>query len=168
MISVDTSTVVSELDKYILEIERKLKRMVEGFAYEVALTASEKTPIGDPDNGTSWYQEKYQERFDIYKIPIEGGYHKGAWQYSSNGNFVFNPNSTGKTSGNDAAKFTKQKAIAEYKLGSKFYIGAIGPGYSDLEDNSSLQTSGQGIIKPTIDAIAISYKVDLKRYFDQG
>lgn len=168
MISVDTSTVVSELDKYILEIERRLKRMVEGFAYEVALTASQKTPIGDPDNGNQKYLNWYKRRNDKWGIPIEPGYHKGAWQYSSDGNFVFKPDSTGESSGLDAANFTEQKAIAEYQLGEKFYIGAVGPGYADLENNTSLQTNGQGIIKPTMDSIAISYKVDLKRYFDQG
>ena len=56
---------------------------------------------------------------------------------------------------------------ASYKLGDSFVIGAVGPGYGDLEAGRSSQAP-QGIVAPTLAEIQAANEADLKRYYDAG
>lgn len=158
--------ITKQLEEYSKEVERKLKNMVAGFAREVALAASENTPIG---NATDMMQENtkyrgyYLNRQDEFGIPIEPGYHSGAWQYTE-GTAKFTPVIF---SSNEMANDVENEAESSYQLGNSFSIAAIGPGYADLEGGRSDQAP-EGIGTPTIAQIQAAHQAQLKRYYDAG
>ena len=169
IVAANADNAVSDLDKYIVELERRLKNMVVGFAYEITLHASGSTPIGNaedlseknPDFGQAKYQYLYQTRSESYGIVPLVGFHRNAWVFSLSPSSTFN-----RTIGSNPEEKVKSEGIASYRLGDDFYISATGPGFAKLEDNSSEQTNGKGIVEPTIALIQSTYTVDLKRYFD--
>lgn len=169
ILQANADNAVRDLEKYIIDLEKRLKNMVVGFAYEVTLHASGSTPIGNaedlheenPNKGQRKYQWFYDKRFDSYGIPVNVGFHRNAWVFS------LTPTTTlDRTIGSNPEEKVRSVGNASYRLGDSFYISATGPGFSYLEDNGSTQTNGQGIVKPTIDLIQSTYKVDLKKYFD--
>lgn len=169
IVAANADNAVSDLDKYIVELERRLKNMVVGFAYEITLHASTSTPIGNaedlneqnPDLGQAKYQYLYKTRYDSYAIDPVVGFHRNAWVFSLNPSNGFN-----SVIGSNPEENVRSDATASYRLGDDFYISATGPGYKYLEQNTSEQTNGKGIVEPTIELIQSTYTVDLKRYFD--
>lgn len=178
MISVDTSKTSDDLQKYIADVERRLKSMVAGFAYRIALEAEAATPIGNADivdtgkNGgylslaESAYFDYYKKRADQYprNAPLTVGYHKSAWQYSEDGTFRM---AEGDPS-NDAPNMIYDKAIVSYKLGDTFYIGAKGFGGDGTDSFKVLEGTDNKITGPAMDAIALVYRADLKKYYNEG
>lgn len=162
----NTDEIAKQLEEYSKEVERKMKNMVAGFAREVALAASENTPVGSAEDmlrEKSRYRQYYLDRKDEYGIPVEPGYHSGAWQYSE-GNMKFVPV---VFTSREMADDVFNEAESSYKLGDTFSIGAVGPGYADLEAGRSDQAP-QGIGTPTVAQIQASHEADLKRYYDAG
>lgn len=159
MIQADTTELEKSLLEYKLEVERKLKHMVAGFAKEVALAASLATRIGHVSEGgnTRKYLELYKGRKKTYGIaPIEG-YHKGAWTYTE-GALTFNP--TIFDVGTMADK-TEYQAEVSYKVGDSFTIGATGPAYKMLQGLDDIMGEAESTIRRT-------YQINLKRLYDEG
>lgn len=162
----NTDVIAKQLQEFSKEVERKLHNMIGGFAMEVATAASNNTPEGSSDMfiDGSRYRNYYLNRQDEFGLPIEPGYHKGAWQYTESGNPTFNPNIyTTSEMANDVFA----EASASYKLGESFSIAATGPGYDDIEKGRSGKAP-QGVIEPTVNQIMASHEVDLKRYYEAG
>jgi hypothetical protein len=165
----NADAIAKQLEEYSKEVERRLKNMVAGFAREVALAASENTPVGNAEDIVregayrNYYLDRQKPSPTGYGISAEPGYHSGAWQYSE-GAMKFSPMIF---TSNEMADDVENEASASYKLGDTFAIGAIGPGYADLEGGSSLQAPN-GIGAPTIAQIQASHEADLKRYYDAG
>lgn len=158
--------ITKQLEEYSLDVQKRLKNMVAGFAREVALTAGRNTPVGDLESmmtENSRYRNYYLDRYDDYGIPVEPGYHSGAWQYSE-GTLDFKPVIfTASEMANDVFN----EAEASYQLGDSFAIGAIGPGYADLEGGSS-KDAPNGIGEPTVAEVMSAHQAQLKRYYDAG
>ena len=166
-LQVDISKLEKDLERFNLENNRKLQNAVEMFAVDIAKAASQKTPIGDESSlveGTKYYGY-YDTRAKNLNIPIEVGYHKGAWQYSESGMLDFTPAVTEVSTMLDDVLNIAQM---EYKLGDTFTVGAIGPGYAALENDSSLQTNGQGIMQPALDVVTSVFAVDITRHYQNG
>jgi len=167
MITASNTDVLSkQLEEYSLDVQRRLKNMVAGFAREVSLAASNDTPVGSNDMFIehSRYHNYYLDRKNKHGIPIEPGFHSGAWQYTETGNPTFTPVIFSKE---NAADDNFNEAESSYKLGDDFYIAATGPGYSALENGSSLQAPS-GITAPTLAAIESAHQADFKKYYDAG
>jgi hypothetical protein len=161
----NADAIAKQLEEYSKDVEKRLKNMVAGFAREVALAASANTPVGNAEDiiRESRYRQYYLDRQDEFGISAEPGYHSGAWQYSE-GAMQFSPMIF---TSNEMADDVENEASASYKLGDSFAIGAIGPGYDDLESGRSGQAR-QGITAPTLAQIQASHEADLKRYYDAG
>jgi len=162
----NSDVIAKQLEEYSKEVERRLKNMVAGFAREVALAASENTPVGDAAammQENSRYRGYYLDRQDEYGIPIEPGYHSGAWQYTE-GTASFTPVIF---SSSEMANDVFNEAESSYQLGNSFAIAAIGPGYANLESGKSDQAP-DGIGTPTITQIKAAHEADLRRYYDAG
>lgn len=158
--------ITKQLEEYSQEVERKLKNMVAGFAREVALTASRNTPVGDLESMMtehSRYRQYYLDRREDFGLPVEPGYHSGAWQYTE-GSMTFKPMIfTSSEMADDVFNETE----ASYRIGDSFAIGAIGPGYADLEEGRSGKAPN-GIGQPTVAEVMSAHQVQLKRYYDAG
>lgn len=179
MISVDTSKTSDDLQKYIADVERRLKSMVAGFAYRIALEAEAATPIGKSDiietglsnydnltNAEKNYFEYYRARAEQYKefAPMQVGYHKSAWRYSENGNFEMIQG----TPLYNAPDMVHDEASVSYKLGDTFMIGAKGFGGVDNDSFKVLEGTDNKITGPAMAEIMMVYQVDLKRYYNEG
>jgi len=162
MIKASTTKIEQQLAEYKATVERKLKHMVTKFAYEIAQTAIGFTPLGDASEG-SRYEWLYKLRTDL---PQEEGIARGNWRFSFDKN-VDVQEISGKDSGSEALRLFQSQASA-YKLGQTFYILNSAPYISALEVDSSLQTNGQGIEKPTNDLVMATYKANLQEYYKQG
>lgn len=157
MITANTDELLKSLELAKLEITRRLKQMVVGFATNVAVSASNNTPVGnqiDIDR-PGRYRTYYEQRLTDYGLPMEAGYHQGAWQYSENGDFVMYRDITSQSAmQNDV----ENEAEASYKLGDKIYIGAEGPGYEMLLPR---------IDQPATDAIVSAYQSNIQRHYQK-
>ncbi len=174
MLTSNADDIAKQLQEHAKKVRLKLENMVQGFASEVAGAASANTPVGNAgdlewglnnSNGSaSTYADLYLRRSESpYFIEAEVGFHSGAWRYSENQNLVFDPNIYPEE---QVTADTLKEARANYRLGNTFYIGAVGPGYGELQKGSSMQAP-DGITKPTIQQIQVTYSADLKRYYDQ-
>ena len=164
MITSNATEVAKSLTEYQTELKRKLTNMVAGFAGELTQDASNSTRIGHISEGgnTAKYIAFYKQRA---RPPSEGGYgiapiegfHKGAWVYTE-GSLSFDPTIHPADMVKDTAIY---KARAEYKIGDKFSIGAIGTAYGMLQRLDDIE----GV---TLQAIMNAHKVNLLRYFNEG
>lgn len=162
MISVDSTALSKDLEQFYKDVVRKLENMVRGFAYEITLTAIDKTPLGNAEA----YMKLYQRREKAYGLaPIEG-LARGGWQVSLDGTLDFQQ-LYGSNSGNTAGAAAKIHMM-NYQLGQQVIIGNEGPYIQALEQNYSDQTAGLGIMQPTLDSIMAVQRVNLQRYYDQG
>lgn len=175
MITGDAVDLARDLQKFKLEVERKLKNMVENFAGDVALAASTNTPEGNEEDlmagldgsGTKAnrnYANLYRQRETNYSIDTQTGFHKGAWYYSATPFAQFSPVIN---DGRDAALQVQEDVNANYQIGEDVYIVGSGPGFSSLENGSSLKAP-DGIMQPTEKMILTSYQINLKQYYDRG
>ena len=164
MIKTNATEVAKSLDDYKKEVERKLKSMVVSFAQDVTQAASNATRRGHISEGgnTLKYVNFYKERAKSISNggagikPIEG-FHQGAWTYTE-GALTFNPVIYDKPTmlGN-----VDYKAEASYKVGDKFYIGAVGTAYNMLQRLDDIE----GVATSTIMG---AHRTDLQSYFNQG
>ena len=158
-ITLDTSALLKELQQYHTDAIRKMEFMVRSFSYKLTMRAIENTPLGDSDKFAKYYKARTY-------LPQEEGIARGNWQFSIND--VFNLQLiSGEASGNEALDHEKSQAMV-YKLGDTFYIGNAAPYISALEADHSIQTSGKGIMQPTMDDITGAYSADFQYYYNRG
>ena len=153
MISANADECLKSLQEYKLEVERKLKHMVAGFAREIAETASNETAIGDANK----FFGLYQARQKATGIDAHAGFHKGAWVYSE-GTLTFNPTIFPV---GDMVNKAEYNAQAQYKIGDTFSVGAVGPAYEFLERRD-------GILEDAMTLIKSAHKADLQRHYEEG
>jgi hypothetical protein len=158
-VKLDTSKLLAQLQAFEKEATRRMEKMVEGFAYQLTMRAIDNTPMGD---SSKWF-EYYQARTDL---PKEEGIAQGNWQFSKSNSFQLQMFS-GQQSGLDALISVASESVS-YKLGDTFYIGNAAPYIGSLEHDYSTQTSGRGIIKPTVEQITGAYAVNLQHYYKKG
>ena len=159
-ISVNTSDLVKQLQEIKAEVQRKMKSMVAGFAYNVVLSASDNTPFGEEGR----YDNLYQLRARNFGIEATPGFHMGAWRYSESGSLSFDSNIY---SPEEATSRVMQDAKISYQVGDTFYVAAIGPAYQDLENGSSGKAPA-GIMKPALDQLMTIYQADLQAFYRRG
>lgn len=168
----NAAIVADEIQKYKEEVEQKLKGMVARFAYAATEALSDNTPIGDDaaieagrirgTSGQRKYYQLYANREQNYGIDAKAGFHKGAYVYSADSNFTFNPEIVNPS---DAASAVELAVLSQFNIGDTFYIGASGPGYEALDSGSSLQAP-DGIASPSEEAIFNIYKSDMQAFYD--
>ena len=158
--------ITKQLEEYEKEVERKLKFMVEQFAVDVVQAGVNNTPLGDSEKYAAFYKVRLTNETGLLDIE---GLARGSWQIDLDGNLTFtnSRDSYGKNSGSNAVKKAEGQAKG-YKLGQTFVIGNAAPYIGELENNSSMQTQGQGIVAPTLAEIQAAHESDLKRYYDAG
>lgn len=164
MLEVKAENTLASLEKIKAEIKARLENMVGSFAEQVALAASSETPIGDAESiqTNKKYRNYYEMRQKYIGIPSAVGYHKGAWQYLSDGEtLVFKPVIN---SGLDAAEKVRLDA-KEYNLGESFSIAAIGPAYGLFVENPEHFSIDGDYIKNIENRIVGAYKVDLQQAY---
>lgn len=159
----NADAIAKQLEEYSREVERKLKFMVEQFAVDVVIAATENTPLGDSEKFAGFYSQRLTNNSGL---PDAEGVSRGAWVVGLNGQLSFIPIS-GRNTGAEAVAEAKMD-IQGYQLGQDFVIGNAAPYIGDLEDNYSGQTNGQGIMKPTVNQVMAAHESDLKRYYDAG
>ena len=160
MIKADVSQLQKSLEEAKKLIQARLENMVAGFASDVAESASMATRKGDAGSldTNKRYREYYIRRHDLTGLPIEVGYHQGAWTYSEGGDLVFKPVITDAELVPD---LTLAKAKAEYRLGDDFKIGAVGPAYGVLQAQDDIEGTA-------IQTLMQVYRSDLQRYYEQS
>lgn len=154
-IKADTNALEMSLMKAAGMIALRMKQMVTGFSYEFTLTAIQNTPLGDAD----MYSELYKIRQLKYGLEPTEGFAQGSWQVDYDTSFVPQELYSGADAG-AAAKIN----LMNYNLGQKVYIANKGPYIVALENGYSDQAS-DGIMKPTMEQVLSSYKIDLKRHY---
>ena len=160
MLSVDTSGLADSLKKAEQEIQRKLVGMVNKFARDFVEGAVSNTPIGDSQKFASYYQARTS-------FPQVEGLSRGNWQIKHTSDFQ-TLLIAGPSSGEVSADQSELYMQANYKLGDTFYVGNATPYIQALENNSSIQTNGEGIAGPTIDLVTRVYQQRLDDYYKQS
>ena len=160
MIKADVSQLQKSLEEAKKLIQARLENMVAGFAADVAESASMATRKGDAGSleTNPVYRRYYIQRQDDTGLPVEVGYHRGAWTYSEGGDLVFKPVITDAELVPD---LTLAKAKAQYKLGDDFKIGAVGPAFGVLQAQDDIEGTA-------IQTLMQVYRSDLQRYYDQS
>jgi len=164
MITVEIDNLIKDLEKYHDDMVFRLEQMVRTFSYNVALTAIQKTPIGDYASGTKRYKAYYDARQP--PLPKWEGLAKGNWQYYRQGLGHLQIIS-GQAAGETALDIFESDAMA-YRLGQTFYIGNNVPYAEDLEADSSPQTNGEGIGRPTMQVVTSLYQFSLPQYYKEA
>lgn len=165
MIKIETEELSNGLEKYIAEMKRKLEAAVAGFAYEASFILVSNTPIGDDlliaTNAS--YRNYYQDRMNNYGLPMQAGFHKGAWEYTeSSPSFTTSINPyQGVPNG------VYSSAGSSYSLGDKFYIAAKGPAFEVFELGKNDQAPN-GVLQPSVAQIMKISSVTMQKYFDNG
>lgn len=146
---------------------RKLKNMVYALAENVILNMNVNTKVGDidrllagfktvgsdPSNG---YARLYVLRQNAYGLPVDVGYHAGAYEYSMTPAPNFVPEIRDQV---DMLTKFRREFYSTYKLGDQFYIAAQGPAYRYMEMGKI--GDPEGVIKPTIESVMRTYKFDM-------
>ncbi len=157
-IKINIEKLVKSITNLKVESTRKMEGMVRKFTYQVAYVSTSNTPLGNA--------EYYQKLYDLRQIwPKEEGMARANWQFSRDRSFPDIIDS-GRDTGSRAVT-NIQTQMKSYKLGDNFYIGnGLSYVVSQLErNNKSPQTMGQGIMKPSIDAIVNVYGIQLNEYY---
>lgn len=157
MLKNNADQIAKELEAYSAQLVRKLEHMVAGFAGDVALQAAINTPKATEAYVQS-HQTLYEQRLRQFGIEVAPGFHQGSWQYSE-GELTFDPTirSTAMVENQ-----VEGEALANYKLGDKFYIGSNSPNmpYLEQRDNISGKVTEAGALA--------AYASNLKLHFDRG
>jgi hypothetical protein len=150
-----------ELKEYAKVFENKLQEMVSGFAQEVAIRASENTAVASQllvDKWSKYEGGVYLVREKQFNIPVEPGYHAGAWKYYE-GDVSF---SDPKIYSKDAVKSNvASSAKTKFRLGDTFSIAAVGPNFEFLNNRD-------GTLKATEKVVVSSFSVNVQKYFNKG
>lgn len=166
MVDLDCKDLLKDLQEFLVVTERKLENMVRGFAYEIAIIASDKTPLGNYEAYADLYQMRTTSpTSQSYGLNPEVGFAKGSWQVSFDGQLDLQE-LYGPSSGTTASKAVRTHMM-NYRLGDYFYIGNAGPYIRNLEGGQSIQAP-MGIMEPTIAEIGAVYKAKLSHYYAQG
>ncbi len=169
MITADTSKLEKQLQDYVLEATKRLENVAAGLAYELTVTASANTPIGDEQSlgdETGTYYKLYEQRARDYGIAIDVGFHRGSWQYAENtGGLAW---STAINSTADAGNDALYSAQSQYKLGDTFYIGSLAPAIERLETGDIRGYSPGTISQPTLAQIQQAFAVDAVKYYKEA
>lgn len=163
MIKCDTSALEKQLAEFHKEAVRKLEGMVRKFSLAISFTAIGNTPLGDAET----YLEYYVLRLaDLGLQPIEG-FARGSWQVNFNDETASAQELYGQDSGATAESAIKIHLL-NYNLGDDVIISNVGPYIGKLENNYSDQTSGMGIMKPTVDSVMRTYQLHLDDYYKKA
>lgn len=177
-VTVNNDEVSKDLDNKISNIETAFKNMVAQFSGKVIETSSQLTRKGSQESieiGQTLAEGPEKNYFNLYRlrairygIPVEAGYHKGAWQISDSSTFNFNPEIRNPE---DNTERTINLINYEWTIGTDFWLGAKGPALSMLNDADNPRNhTGYALhdeIEETILAI-YSSGAELKDYFDEG
>lgn len=154
-----------QLEEFTVKLKIKLENMVEGFAEDVVTAASNATPEGNQQDidRPGKYRSLYLGRMKSFGIPLEAGFHRGAWGYSKNNLFNFNNHirSQGEMVNDFYGDFS-----SNYKLGDRFFIGAAGPAFIELQNGLS-DKAPDGIEKPTLAMIRAVIMSDLLKHYNK-
>lgn len=146
-------------------MKRKLEAAVAGFAYEASYILVENTPIGDDlliaTNAN--YRSYYQDRLNTHGIPMQSGFHRGAWEYTETRPTFTTSINPSQGVPNDVYS----SASSYYSLGNKFYIAATGPAFEEFEQGKNRQAPN-GILQPSVAQIMQISSVTMQGYFDNG
>jgi hypothetical protein len=156
----NTDALLKSLEEAKKTITRKLEGMVAHFSEDMARVASGATPVGDlesmqpvSEGGNRRYRAYYEGRLRNYGIPIEPGFHQGAWEFGT-------PNF--KPVINDVQGMLDDvysEADSKYRLGDMLVIGAEGPGYAALLPR---------IESANIGSIIQAYTANFQGYYDRS
>lgn len=160
-VSSNASELLKQLQDVREEIERKLRITVCKFSARMVGIAAMNTPLGDAGVNEDWYLRRYQ---DMGLSPIEG-LARGGWQAGTSAGGYFRQ-VYGSNSSQLAVADAFDAMYTQYQLGEDFYITNKGPYILNLENNSSLQTAGQGIGQPTQDQIIAVFRTDFQTMYE--
>lgn len=163
MIKCDVTDFIKSLELLHKDVIRRLENMVRGFTYQFALTAIENTPLGDDVTYANLYKQRLTNGSGLLD---EAGFAQGSWQVPDT---ISGPLDLQELYSGDSAAKVVRIHMMNYKLGETITLGNQGPyigllnssnGYSDQAPN--------GIIKPTVEQMLSTYKIDLVRYYNQN
>ncbi len=151
----------------------KLKRVVFTIAMNIASNFYMNTHQGDDeriaegkkDTATAIdkkYFEMYQRRNRRYGIPMQAGYHAGAYSYSETK--IPKLTKVVKTQA-EMLEQVKRDFLNNYTLGDKFYITAKGPAYQFMQKGDI--GDGDGIVRPTIEAVMRTYSTQIQAAYNK-
>jgi len=151
-----------EMPKFRKNATRKIKGMVLALAMNVASYMSENTPIGDEKriNSPGKYRQMYEARYDKYRLPMQAGYHAGAYRFSESNIPEFKQGAA-ITEYKDMLSVVQKEFMSNYTIGDVFYIGAKGPAYKFFEQGA-FDSAPDGVIKPTLQQVMATYKFDMQ------
>lgn len=160
-IKADTTDLEMSLMKAAGNIALRLKQMVQGFAYEFVLKASNQTPIGDDELYADLYNKRVTDQnWQSYGLEPQAGFAKGSWRLSLSGTPELQ-----EYYGDGSTRMAYEKAKDDskaYNLGQRIYVMNSGPYITILENKYG---SEGGIMQFTIDNVLAAHKIDLKRYY---
>lgn len=154
-----------QLEDLKLDVENRLKGMVQKFSFNIADAAVGFTPLGDE----SLYPSLYEQRQQIWGLKPEKGYARGSWQVSLDGT-LDKQELYGVGSG-DTALGAVNTHLRNYKLGEDIIIGNPAHYIGNLEGlygPPSSRQAPQGIMKPATDKIINIYAIRLDDYYNAG
>lgn len=165
-ISADVKPLQKQMRELHLEIQNRLDALVMKTASSIANIASGNTPIGDSDSleGNANYRRLYEMRQQRFSIPVEVGFHRGAWVYSETPSVDF---SNKINSPSEMLQGVQADLYTSYQLGETFYIAAKGPAYGILNSGANRQAP-DGIVAPTVQEVIEIYKLNIQTFFQQG
>lgn len=183
LVTVDTAALIKQLDAAVLQADNAFRHMVSRFTENVVRIASDRTRMGsnesiqqgmeDDSNNISspeanyfrMYQNRSQEPLGL---PIQAGFHKGAWRAQDTGTFSIADTKIYDTleASNKAGSYVENN----YTHGETFWIGAMGPAFSMLNDaNAKGNHTGYSLGDITVEDIEAIYGMSprLKQYFNE-
>lgn len=156
---------VKQLDELKVEVENRLKVMVQKFSVNVADAAIGYTPLGN----ANLYPSFYEQRQKVWGLKPEEGYARGSWQVSLDGT-LHRQELYGAGSGATALGAVNT-GLMNYKLGEDIIIGNPAHYIGNLEGlngRPSSKNAPQGIMKPATDKIMSIYAIRLDDYYNSG
>lgn len=154
MITSNATEVSKSIEKYAEQLGKKLELMVAGFAGEIAMQASLRTPIAS-ELTIERALGIYKERQTQLGIPIAPGFHAGSWKYVE-GQPVFDGPAINNTQA--VENIVQGEAAAKYKLGDTFSIAAVGPNFKYIQANNDIDNA-------TTNAVQTAFSSNIKNHF---
>lgn len=162
IVEADSKKLVASFMQFQAIFERKLKNVVRGFAYKISAEAIQHTPLGNAEE----FMALYKRRAEVTGLSPIQGFARGSWQANQSGQFTLQT-IYGNSSGTQAMSLV-QSNLSNINLGQDIYIGNRGYYIKLLENNSSPQTGGLGIMKPTQAAVLATFAIDVKNLYNKG
>lgn len=152
MISIDTASLLKQIQDLEALITRKLEATVKGFTNELSSSVIALTPVGDLAQYASFYASRTPP------WPQYPGMAISNWEYTTSG-ASYRPiaDPSGKPSFENI-----RSGLSTYKLGDNFKISNSVPYIGMLEQGHSPQAADGFMLQ----AATRAFSVDLKRYFD--